>query len=293
MSVMIFSSLQNFEDENGLVLSPSMYRPCALFMGKPDDQEIGIDKAEQPSPLSVLEPLHTEDDCRPTRTTSRSRRSSCLNYVDLSSMDVQSWLNYFCFMKPGGHPIQLLQIKFEDRDHFATARDIYTETLDKGLIIGYVRAVLDASKLNWDELYLESRPSDQLVEFSMLGGEVDFLGDMPFSGKKILLDCINEVLLGFYGHYSVLPCFNNSNEASAIRKVCTRVYWHLLQPPLPRTLEQIIGKDLSTKETWMDLHFEVESLGVDMGDIILQELILDTFTSLVNRSQDSRELAMI
>lgn len=180
----------------------------------------------------------------------------------------------------------MLQIEFEDSDVFTTAQDIYTQILNKESVFHYVKAVLRTFVLNWDQLYLKSLSSDELLEISLLR-EVDFLGDFLFRDKKLLLDCINEVLLEFCVHYSLLPCFYFSNKIHAIHKVCERVYWHLLQPPLPRTLEQIISKDLSGSEVWMDLYSEAENLGADMGEIILEELIQDTFTSCVNRTPET------
>lgn len=180
----------------------------------------------------------------------------------------------------------MLQIEFEDRDVFTSPWDIYTEILNKESVFNYVKAVLQTFELSWDQLYLKSLSSDKLLEISLLR-EVDFFGDFLFRDKKLLLDCINEVLLEFCSHYSLLPGFYFSNRIHAIHKVCERVYWHLLQPPPPRTLEQIIGKDLSGSEVWMDLHLEAENLGADMGEIILEELIQDAFMSCVNRTLET------
>ncbi|OWM88203.1 hypothetical protein CDL15_Pgr003615 [Punica granatum] len=238
---------KNLNDENAPVVSPFTSLPSAFFM----------EKAEQPSPVSVLEPLFTEDQYSPTRTKIQSR----------------------------GHPIQLLQIEFDERVDPSTTQNIYTETLD----IDCVKAVLHACKINWDELYLKSLSSDQLLPLTVLR-DTDFFGGFPFHGEKILLDCINEVLLEFCKHYSVLPCYCFSNKINATHKVCERVHWHLLQPPMPRTLEQIVGKDLSGMEAWMDLRLEAENLGVVMGEIILEELIQDTIMDCVNEALESEQL---
>ncbi|KAK4751664.1 hypothetical protein SAY87_020462 [Trapa incisa] len=249
---------EDFDDENGPIHSPSLHQHRALYLGMPEDQETGVDRAEQPSPVSVLEPLIEEGGYSTARATSRSR----------------------------DHPIQLSQIKFEDGYNFNTAQEIYTETLDRGSIIGYIRAVLDGLDLNCDELYLKWQSWDQALDLLMLH-RVDFPGEGHFPEKKLLPDCINEVIVEFYSRRSVLPRFNYSNKVNTIATVCASLYWHLFQSPLPLTLDQIIGKDLSVKETWMDLHLEVERLCIYMGEIILQELIIDTFTSF----RDSKELA--
>lgn len=70
---MITLSLQSFGYENDPV--PCLPRTSALStaMGKAEDPETGIDKAEQPSPVSVLEPLFIEDDYSSTVIVSQSR----------------------------------------------------------------------------------------------------------------------------------------------------------------------------------------------------------------------------
>lgn len=163
------------------------------------------------------------------------------------------------------------------------------EILNKAAAINYVKAVLHTLELNWDQLYLKSLSSDQLLESPWLR-EVDFSGDLRLCNRKLLLDCINEVLLEFCNHYFVLPWFYFSNKIHAVHKVCERVYWHLLQPPIPRTLEQIVRKDLSGLKVWMNPHLEVKNLGVDIGKTILEELIQETFMSSTIRTLESEEL---
>lgn len=61
----------------------------------------------------------------------------------------------------------------------------------------------------------------------------------------------------------------------------------MLPLPLPRTLEQIVRKDMARRGTWMDLGLDAETIGFDMGETILTELMEDTILSLACESPES------
>ena len=71
---------------------------------------------------------------------------------------------------------------------------------------------------------------------------------------------------------------------TAIHEVSKEVYWHLLQPPLPRTLDQIVRKDMARTGTWLDARFDAETIGFDMGEAILEDLMEDTILSYADES---------
>ena len=70
-------------------------------------------------------------------------------------------------------------------------------------------------------------------------------------------------------------------------KVWEGVCWHVLPLPPPRTLEQIVRKDMVRRGTWMDLELDAETIGFEMGEAILTELMEDTILSLVSESSVS------
>lgn len=72
-----------------------------------------------------------------------------------------------------------------------------------------------------------------------------------------------------------------------IVKVWEGVCWHVLPLPPPHTLEQIVRKDMARRGTWMDLQLDVETVGCEMGDAILAELMEDTILSLVSESTET------
>lgn len=62
----------------------------------------------------------------------------------------------------------------------------------------------------------------------------------------------------------------------------------MLPLPPPRTLEQIVRKDMARRGTWMDLGLDAETIGFEMGEDILGELMEDTILSLVSESPESK-----
>lgn len=193
--------------------------------------------------------------------------------------------------------IQPLRIEFEEPDSPPTdeADSGKRSMEDKESIFGYVKAVMQASGLDWDEVCIKLLSTDQLLEPSLVYG-VEFFSNQLCCEKKLLFDCINEVLVEVCQYYfgcspwvsfikpSIRPIPDMKN---AILVVSKEVYWHLLQPPLPRTLDQIIRKDMARTGTWLDVRFDAEVIGFDMGEAILEDLMEDTILSFVNESSES------
>ncbi|KAL6293615.1 hypothetical protein ACE6H2_001757 [Prunus campanulata] len=92
---------------------------------------------------------------------------------------------------------------------------------------------------------------------------------------------------------SVLEPLFIDDDISPSKTISRRVYWHLLPLPFPRTLDQIVTKDMSRTGTWMDRQFDIETIGVDMGEAILQEFMEDTILSYVNGSPKSENALVI
>lgn len=224
-------------------------------------EESAIDRTDRPSPISVLEPLFTEDDISPAST----RR------------------------QPVEPAIQPLQIQFEEHDFSATDKDTHIKLCmdNKQSIFEYVKAVLKASGFHWDEFFMRSLSSDQLLNPSLFD-EVEFFSNQLCHDQKLLFECINEVLMEVCFRYfgcspwvsyvkpTIRPLPNIEN---VVHEVWEGIEWHLFPHLLPRTLDQIVGKDMAKTGRWMDLRFDVESIGIEMGEIILNELMEDTILS--------------
>ncbi|EOA26641.1 hypothetical protein CARUB_v10022705mg [Capsella rubella] len=242
-------------DEGKLPCSP----PNSL--GKMSDcQENTTDVLGKSSPVSVLEPFFTDDDTSPN--SSRS-----------SSVEMR---------------MQPLCIRFDEADSPRTNKenDVKTRMNDKELALAYIQAVVKSSELNWEELLARSFYSEQLLEQALMN-DIDFCSTNLCSDKKLLFDCINEVLTEFCGHGPwvsfVKPAVRFFPDMeNAVEVVQEEVYWHLLPLPSPHTLDQIVQKDLARAGCWMDLRFDIGCIGSESGEMILDELLEEIITNCIS-----------
>lgn len=189
--------------------------------------------------------------------------------------------------------MQPLRIRFEEHGSLGTNHSNHIKTCmdDKESIFEHIKTVLQASSFNWDELYIRSLSSDQLLD-PLLLDEVEYSPNQLCHDQKLLFDCINEVIMEVCGYYFGSPGVSFvkpnirpiPNMKNTIQEVWQGVYWHLLPMPLPRTLDQIVRKDMSKTGTWMDLGLDTNCIGVEMGEAILEDLVEDTVTSYINES---------
>ncbi|XP_021906328.1 uncharacterized protein LOC110820985 [Carica papaya] len=232
-------------------------------------------EAQRPSPVSVLEPLFTEDDISPANTRLHSVEK---------------------LMQP-------LRIQFEENDSPATDQGNHVTTFmdDKRSLFEHVRGVLETAGMNWEEIYIKSLSSEQLLEPSLCD-EVEFFPNQLCYDQKLLFDCINEVIAEVCGNQCgcspwvsfVKPKFQPLPKMeNIICEVQERVYLHVLPMPLPRTLEQIVRKDMAKAGIWMDLRFDTDCIGIEMGEMILDELIEETIFSSFNASVESEHSALL
>ncbi|KAK8489662.1 hypothetical protein V6N11_007371 [Hibiscus sabdariffa] len=253
---------QDSSEEDQQLFSPLESPSTSSVAKKVDDLESVNDTQERPSPVSVLDLIFTEDVFSPTSIRSRS----------------------------GDTSIQPIRIRFEEHGSVATSQSNRIKTCmdDKELIFEHIKALLQPSTFNWDELYIRSL-STQLLLDPLLLDEVEYFPNQLCPDQKLLFDCINEVLMevceyyfGSLGVSFVKPNIRPiPNTKDTIQEVWQGVYWHLLPMPHPRTLDQIVRKDMAKTETWMDLRLDTDCIGLEMGDTILEDLVEDTITSYI------------
>ncbi|XP_015584436.1 uncharacterized protein LOC107262686 isoform X2 [Ricinus communis] len=136
---------------------------------KENDQECSVEVSDRPSPVSVLEPLFTEEDISPASTR----------------------------YQPAELPMPPLRIQFEE--HGPSSTDLGTHLKaciqDKESVFEYIKAVLEASELNWDEFYIMSNSSDPLLDPSIYDEDIyEFVITwMYYIGGLILQECCMQV----------------------------------------------------------------------------------------------------
>ncbi|KAF7826057.1 uncharacterized protein G2W53_017221 [Senna tora] len=264
---------QDILEENRPLSSPLSSPSQSSASKQIEELESGTDVSGRPSPVSVLDTPFLDDDISPGNTR----------------------------FEPDKVPIQPLQIQFED--HVSSPMD----QIDGGknyvdenkLVFDYIKAVLQASGLNGDQLWIKYLSSHQILDQSLFD-EAEFLPNKLCHDQKLLFDCINEVLVDACWHYfgvspwvsfvkpSVRP---TPDMKKVILKVWEGVCWHLLSLPQPHTLDQIVRKDMARSESWMDLRCDAETVGFEMGEAILEELMEDAVLSCVNERPESETLS--
>lgn len=263
----IKEDLESSED-NQLPSSPLASPSNSSITKKVEDQETAIDILERASPVSVLEPLYIEDDISPASTR----------------------------FLGGDIPVHPHRIQFEEHASSAVVQSIQMKSSmeDKESIFEYVKAVVQASDLNWDEICMKSLSTDQLLDPSLFE-EIEFLPTQLCYEQKLLFDLVNEVLMEICGHYFgcspwvsfVKPYIRPvPDKKNSLREVWEGVQWHLIPLPLPHTLDQTVRKDMAKSGTWMDIRFDTDCTCIEMGDAILEELMEDIILSCVNESPE-------
>ncbi|XP_064934852.1 uncharacterized protein LOC135587405 isoform X2 [Musa acuminata AAA Group] len=218
------------------------------------------EKLEQPSPVSVLETLFSED--------STTAESTTVEHYDIEAQHRQvTHEDYDNYSRIIASPV----VSYSLRDHLH----------DKQARFDYVKEVLEASGLanefseRWDT-------ADQLLDpslFDEIGIFFCFLQDDP----KLLFDCMNEVLVETQERFSkhtqwlsliqpnLLP---TPSRASLIQEVSNCLERHL-HIQLPNTLDQAIRKELEDRG-WMDLRFESENIAVLICESLLDDIMEET-----------------
>ncbi|XP_061360051.1 uncharacterized protein LOC133304094 [Gastrolobium bilobum] len=250
------------ENQPSSILSPPSH---SSFTKKIEELESHTNVSGRPSPVSVLDTSFSDDDFSP-------EYSRC-------------------------KPVQSLQIQFEEYDLSPVDQfDRGNHCLEEnGLIYDYIKAVLHASGLTGDQLLMKCLSSDKILDPSLFD-QVEYFSNLLCHDQKLLFDCINEILMEVCWHYfGVSPWVSfvnpsirpTPNMKKVILKVWEGVCWHVLPLPPPHALEQIVRKDMARSGTWMDLRLDAETIGFEMGESILAELMEDTILSLASDSPES------
>ncbi|XP_020233138.1 uncharacterized protein LOC109813349 [Cajanus cajan] len=234
---------------------------------KIEELESATEVSGRPSPVSVLDTPFLEDDVNP-------------DYSRFQPVEVPA------------RPLQ-----FEEQ-YSAPLNQINREKhclQENELIYDYIKAALQASGLTIDQLLMKCLSSDKILDPSLFD-QVEFLPNQPCHDQKLIYDCINEVLTGVCQNYfGVSPCVSfaspgirpTPNMKKVIVKVWEGVCWDFLPLPPPRTLDKIVKKDMDKNGAWMDLRHEAETIGSEIGEAILEDLMEDAILSCVSKSPES------
>ncbi|XP_071709041.1 uncharacterized protein [Rutidosis leptorrhynchoides] len=205
------------------------------------------DKNGKPSPVSVLEPLYSDDDISPARTISRSSESS----------------------------VQPLRIRFEEEtcnlNHIESEESVYE----------YVEALFLASDLNWDEFEKKWLSSTQILD-SSLYSEIQLFSSRPTHDQRLLFDTTNEILNEVCDHsFGLFPKLSyfkpNISPFSKGMSIINEV-WERIESRFNChyriSLDQLIKKDFEVLSSWTDPHSDTQDIVMEMEELVFDDMVL-------------------
>lgn len=164
----------------------------------------------------------------------------------------------------------------------------------------YVEAVLLGSGLMWDEYLLRWISSSPILD-STLYDEVELFSSRSHHEQKLLFDCTNEVLEEVCDRYfGCFPLMSNKQNIrpvpirmDLIREIWKGVECHLLQYPSPQSLDQLLKKDMAKSRTWLDVRLDIQHIGMEMEEAILDKLVEDIASSFFYDALENDSLSSL
>ncbi|KAK4415926.1 hypothetical protein Salat_2700000 [Sesamum alatum] len=225
------------------------------------ESDFAIDRTERPSPVSVLEPLSTDDDISPASTVSQPEKEIQPRHIDFEQ---QSSAN---------DQVICMRISTEGEES----------------AFEYVEAVLLGSGLNWDEFLSRWLSLYEILDQSLFD-EVQLFSSRPCHDQKLLFDCANEVLddicESHFGSFSIQNIQPVLKGIDLIHDVWERIERHLIQHATPHPLDQLIRGDISRPGKWMNLQSDIELVSFEISETIFNEIVDDTLLCFTDCTSD-------
>uniref|UniRef100_A0A1J3IR62 Protein TRM32 n=2 Tax=Noccaea caerulescens TaxID=107243 RepID=A0A1J3IR62_NOCCA len=145
---------------------------------------------------------------------------------------------------------------------------------EKESVFKYVKAVLEAIDSNWEELYLKTEFSDQILNPALISN-IPFYPNQLCADHELLFDCINQVLFEFCSFPQWVSFVKPRAQVLSfsvegiVHEVQKEVYCRLL----PLGFDQIVGEDMASSRDWLDIRCELECIGFETSELILNDLL--------------------
>lgn len=250
------------EDQHGSLLGPSS---SPLDMSALKIVDACKYREGHPSPVSVLETFSPEDADSPMSTTAKQDEA----------------------------PLQPRRIDFDDHLQVESPEDpkvnVTASTDENEYMAAYVRAVIQASNFNFEELSAFSPCLPHVLNNLYSADSVGLFQVEANSELNLLLDCIHEVLLGVYScyfGYSPWLSFLKQNvrpaplEANVVEEVVKEVSCYISPKLGQPTLDQLVQMDMAKFGLWFELRPDAEDIAIQIAEDVLQESMMDTILEL-------------
>ncbi|KAG9441287.1 hypothetical protein H6P81_017141 [Aristolochia fimbriata] len=251
------------EEKTQLLQVPESFSAGPIIICNNQTADNLYDKPDRPSPVSVLEPPFSDDDVSPSDIIAQNGESI--------------------------QPRRLCLEEHEDSAETSLDQEIClrTSTRNSDSNFEYVKKVIEASGLSCDELKGSCPFSDPPLNPSLFD-EVEAPNRLFSDDQKLLFDCVNEVLTKIYeryfGHSPWISFVKTETRPiprgkNFLREVLEGIDECLL-PPGPRTLDQLVGKDMAKDKTWMDVRLHAEEICFEIEDAIFDKIMEESILEL-------------
>ncbi|KAJ9539339.1 hypothetical protein OSB04_032072 [Centaurea solstitialis] len=253
-------------DENEPSTSQTLIEP-PLAVKNIDLEITPGDRTERPSPVSVLEPLFSDDDISPARTVSRPGIRSCDPTV----------------MHPIEEPVSV-SVPKDQQIRITDSADSEESEFE------YVEAVLLSSDLNWLEFEKRWLSAVQILDPSLFE-EVETFSSRARYNQRFLFDSTNEALEEVCDRFIPESSFIKPNVWPVPKGMdLINEVWARLESRFgrvyPRDLNKLVRNDLETSRTWLDLRSESRQIVVEIEESIFEETIDDTLFEFIRDIRD-------
>lgn len=147
-------------------------------------------------------------------------------------------------------------------------------------LFDYVRLIMQASQLDWDQLAMTRSLLGELLPASLFN-EMEFLPTECSFEPKLLFDHINEVLIQIHrSHFcSQSPLSPGKPKSGSlaelvVHEITRQADFYLLPYTDRRTLDQLVSGNTECCRSWLDLQPDSEQIMADIADGLLEECIL-------------------
>ncbi|KAL0732230.1 hypothetical protein Bca4012_008439 [Brassica carinata] len=154
---------------------------------------------------------------------------------------------------------------------------------EKETVFKYVKAVLEAIDSSWEEMYLKTEFSDQILNPALFSN-IPFYDPSQLCAAEhdheLLFDSINEIIFEFCRFPQWVSFVKprtqvlSFSDESIVHEFQKEVYCRLCPLQFADSVDQIMREDMDKRGNWwLDVKCEVECISFETSELILNELL--------------------
>ncbi|XP_054823645.1 uncharacterized protein LOC129321773 isoform X2 [Prosopis cineraria] len=182
------------------------------------------------------------------------------------------------------HSVDLTRSSSGLVDDLITSRDMSVSGCDG--------EILRSLSLKWDELVMKCELPDHLLDPSAFEELKRLTNQLSYT--TILFDYVMEVFMERYQHLCRFPHHISIEKPNVQAYVLKRImvhevkkfidlHYHQHHRPPPRTLEQLVEKELNKRRSWLNVQVDIDDIATEVQEDVLQSLILEIISEMDTR----------